>query len=91
MKSLIAVVFAVSALSGCANMSPTERNVLGGAAIGAVAGQLIGGNTASVIGGAAVGGLIGSQIQRNGRTYDHRGSNDRRSDCFIENNVRYCR
>ena len=54
----------VTSLSACNSMTPTQRNVVAGAAIGGAAGHLIGGNTASTLGGAALGGVIGSQVNR---------------------------
>jgi len=67
-KVLVVVVF-LFLLAGCAGMTPTERNVLGGGAIGAGAGAAIGaaafGNPAAgaAIGGAA--GLVGGAIYDN--------------------------
>ena len=70
MKRIMTVVSAftlsVGALSGCANMSETERTTGTGAAIGAVAGGLIGAATAggskgkSAATGAAIGAAIGA-------------------------------
>ena len=70
MKGIMAVASAltlsVGALSGCANMSETERTTGTGAAIGAVAGGLIGAATAggnrgkSAATGAAIGAAIGA-------------------------------
>ena len=70
MKRIMAVASAltlsVGALSGCANMSETERTTGTGAAIGAVAGGLIGAATAggnrgkSAATGAAIGAAIGA-------------------------------
>ena len=47
---------------GCANMTPAQEGAVGGAAVGAVAGQLIGGNTSSTLIGAGVGALGGALI-----------------------------
>ena len=61
-----ALTLSVGALSGCANMSETERTTGTGAAIGAVAGGLIGAATAggnrgkSAATGAAIGAAIGA-------------------------------
>ena len=53
----------VFALSACAGMTTTERNTLGGAAIGGAAGAaLTGGSALGTVGGAAVGGIIGHEI-----------------------------
>jgi len=49
-------------LFGCASMSKKQQNMAIGAAIGGVAGNLIGDDTGATLGGAALGGLIGSQI-----------------------------
>jgi len=50
---LLALLFL---LAGCDGMNHTEQNVLGGAAIGAVGGALIGRN----VGGAAIGAGVGA-------------------------------
>ena len=66
MAVAIALTLSVGALSGCANMSETERTTGTGAAIGAVAGGLIGAATAggnrgkSAATGAAIGAAIGA-------------------------------
>jgi len=57
------VLAAALALGGCANMSAHDRNVAGGAGIGAVAGAVLtGGSAIGTVGGAAVGGLIGNEV-----------------------------
>ena len=48
-----------ASLSACSGMTTRQRNI----AVGAVAGNVIGGDTGSTLGGAALGGLVGSQIQ----------------------------
>ena len=54
---------AVVGLSGCAGMSSRDRNITGGAAIGAVAGAVLtGGSAIGTVGGAAVGGVIGNEV-----------------------------
>ena len=54
---------AVLGLSGCAGMSAHDRNVAGGAGIGAVAGAVLtGGSAIGTVGGAAVGGVIGNSV-----------------------------
>ena len=64
--ALTALAFSVGGLSGCANMSETERTTGTGAAIGAVAGGLIGAATAggnrgkSAATGAAIGAALGA-------------------------------
>lgn len=66
MKSILKVagltVLAV-AVSGCNNMTKSQRNTAIGAAIGGVAGHAIGESTGATLGGAALGGVIGSQIK----------------------------
>ncbi|MEO4026545.1 OmpA family protein, partial [Chromobacterium vaccinii] len=60
------VAVSVAGLSGCANMSDTQKGVGGGAAIGAGVGAAIGALTAgghggrSAATGAAIGGLLGA-------------------------------
>lgn len=49
-------------IGGCANMTPTQKGAVGGAAVGAVAGQLIGGNTSATLIGAGVGALGGALL-----------------------------
>ncbi|MER2554455.1 MAG: OmpA family protein [Thauera sp.] len=64
--TLSAISLAMAGLSGCANMSETQRDTGTGAAIGAVAGGLIGAATAggnkgkSAATGAAIGAAIGA-------------------------------
>ena len=45
-------------MTGC-NTTPTQNGAMGGAAIGGIAGQLLGGDTQSTLIGAAAGGLLG--------------------------------
>lgn len=61
--SLSTIAIAVATLSGCANMSETQRTTATGGAIGAVAGAAIGAATGGGKGaarGAAVGGALGA-------------------------------
>ena len=64
--SLSAVAFGLSGLSGCANMSETQKTTGTGAGIGAVAGAVIGAATAggnkgkSAATGAAIGAAVGA-------------------------------
>ena len=52
-------------LSGCAGMSPRDRNTITGAAIGGVAGSILSnGSALGTVGGAAVGGVIGNEVSR---------------------------
>lgn len=58
-----AALLAALALSACAPMTPAQK----GAAIGAVAGSVVGhllarGNPLGTIGGAAAGGILGHQL-----------------------------
>jgi len=66
MKNRVAATLAAMALlglGGCAGMSTHDRNVAGGAGIGAVAGAVLtGGSAIGTVGGAAVGGLIGNEV-----------------------------
>ena len=68
MKRITAGLVAFAAaltFSGCANMSPQQRNTAIGAAVGGVAGSVLtGGSSVGTVGGAAVGGVIGNQIKK---------------------------
>ena len=57
--ALAAATAAALLLTGCANMSETQRNSAIGAGVGAVAGGLIGGNGTGAVIGAGVGALGG--------------------------------
>lgn len=62
-KSLTCVALALAVLSGCANMSETQRGTAQGAGIGAVAGALLGAATGGSKGaatGAVLGGAVGA-------------------------------
>ncbi|UCD36305.1 MAG: glycine zipper 2TM domain-containing protein [Nitrospiraceae bacterium] len=48
--------------SGCAGMTPAQEGAAAGGAVGAIAGQLIGGNTKSTLIGAGVGALGGALL-----------------------------
>ncbi|MDX8336616.1 MULTISPECIES: glycine zipper domain-containing protein [Cetobacterium] len=65
-KRFIFLSALVTALVGCGNgMYSTPRvreGALGGAAVGAIAGQLIGRNTAGTLIGAGIGALAGAAI-----------------------------
>jgi osmotically inducible lipoprotein OsmB len=57
------VLAALATLGGCAGMSNQDRNTVGGAGIGAVAGAVLtGGSPIGTVGGAAVGGVIGNAV-----------------------------
>jgi len=59
----VLVLATVLALGGCAGMSARDRNIAGGAGIGAAAGAVLtGGSALGTVGGAAVGGVIGNEI-----------------------------
>src|SRR3546814_14472949 len=64
MRKLVIASMAVTiALSGCANMSETERGTAQGAGIGAGIGAVLGGITGgknNIGGGAAIGGILGA-------------------------------
>ncbi len=92
-------------LGGCASTgtSNTTDGVIGGAAVGALAGQLIGGNTQSTLIGAAVGatagGLIGYSLDQQandiarslgtGVNNDPLAYLDPNQDLIVSNNGRY--
>ena len=61
--SLFTVMLLTASLSACTGMTTKQRNIAGGADVGGVAGNVIGGDTGSTLGGAALGGLVGSQVQ----------------------------
>jgi osmotically inducible lipoprotein OsmB len=65
-RNLAAAALAAMALlglGGCAGMSTHDKNVAGGAGIGAVAGAVLtGGSPIGTVGGAAVGGVIGNEV-----------------------------
>ena len=70
MRTLVlAASVAITSLAGCASTGLSERDtrVLGGAAIGGVAGNVLGHSTAATVGGAAIGGLIGNEVDRRDR------------------------
>ncbi len=62
-KSIACVTLALAVLSGCANMSETQKGTAQGAGIGAVAGALLGAATGGSKGaatGAVLGGAVGA-------------------------------
>ncbi len=67
-KGITIIALAVS-VSAC-GMSRTQKNTATGAAIGGLAGNILGGDMTSTVAGAALGGVIGSQIERGDRDYD---------------------
>lgn len=78
LKSAVMISLSVALLTGCASTgtSNTTDGVVGGAAVGALAGQLIGGNTQSTLIGAAVGATAGGLI---GYSLDEQANNIARS------------
>lgn len=64
--TLAVVAFGATTLSGCANMSETQRTTGTGAAIGAAAGALVGGLTQRDAKGAAAGAAIGGALGAGG-------------------------
>ena len=61
----VALLAAVTILSGCAGMSDRERGTAVGAGVGAVGGAVLtGGSTAGTVGGAVVGGVIGNEVAK---------------------------
>jgi len=61
MVSVSAIAFGLGGLSGCANMTETQKTTGTGAAIGAVAGAVIGSATGGRAGtGAAIGAAVGA-------------------------------
>ena len=63
-----AVIAAMLMLGGCAGMSNRDKNIVGGAAIGGVAGAVLtGGSPLGTVGGAAVGGVIGNEVSKDRR------------------------
>ena len=71
-KILAAIAAAsVIGLSGCADMG-MDRNTagtLGGAVLGGVVGNAVGGGTLGTVGGAAAGAVIGNQVTKPGSRY----------------------
>jgi len=69
-QASIAAAVAALALGGCADMTPSEKGTVAGAAIGGVAGSaLTGGSTLGTVGGAVAGGVVGHEVgeRREGR------------------------
>jgi len=55
---IVIATIAIVLTSGC-NTTPTQNGAMGGAAIGGIAGQLLGGDTKSTMIGAGAGALLG--------------------------------
>ena len=77
-RSVTIISVTAAMLTGCASTgtSNTTDGVVGGAAVGALAGQLIGGNTQSTLIGAAIGATAGGLI---GYDLDQQANNIARS------------
>ncbi len=56
------IAVALLSLGGCGGMTTQDKDTVGGAAIGGVAGSLLGGGPVGPVGGAAVGGVIGHEV-----------------------------
>jgi len=62
--AIAATLVLAGALSGCADMTPREKNTAIGAGVGAAAGAVLtNGSPVGTVGGAAVGGVIGNQVK----------------------------
>ena len=64
-KGLILTCLLVSVslfFGACAGMTPAQKGAIGGGAVGAITGQLIGGDTTSTLIGAGVGALGGALL-----------------------------
>jgi osmotically inducible lipoprotein OsmB len=60
--AIVTVTAALASLGGCAGLDRQDRSTIGGAAIGGVAGSVLGGGAVGTVGGAAVGGVIGHEV-----------------------------
>ena len=63
--ALAAAIGLLGALGGCGTwdgLSSREKATVGGAAVGGVVGNAVGGGALGTVGGAAAGGLIGNQV-----------------------------
>jgi len=104
-KSVSIISLSIAIFSGCASTgtSNTTDGLIGGAAVGALAGQLIGGDTKSTLIGAAIGtaagGLIGYSLDEQaeniakslgtGVNNDPLASLDPNQDLIVSNNGKY--
>jgi len=66
MRAFVSLILAaaLASVSGCADMTPRQRNTALGAAAGGVAGAAIWGGPGATLGGAALGGVIGNTLGR---------------------------
>ena len=62
MMALCLLITIPMLFGGCANMTAAQKGAVGGGAVGAIGGQLIGGNTKSTLIGAGVGALGGALL-----------------------------
>ncbi|MDO8319013.1 glycine zipper 2TM domain-containing protein [Rhodoferax sp.] len=65
-QRISAAVLLLTALSlgGCAGMTRQEKGTATGAAVGGVAGNIMGGGLLGTAAGAAVGGVIGHEVTK---------------------------
>ena len=76
MKALSALLLCALTLGGCQNLSPSENNLLGGTAIGATGGAILG----AIGGNAALGTLVGAGAGLlGGAIYSHVQNGERES------------
>lgn len=75
MKTRIAMfILLILTVIGCSNSTAYERRgAFGGAAVGALAGQLIGGSTKATLIGAGIGAVAGGAIARDKQKRYNRG------------------
>ena len=65
-----AIVTLTVGVTGCGtwdSMSTRDKATVGGAAVGGVVGNAVGGGALGTVGGAAAGGLIGNQVTKDRR------------------------
>ncbi len=70
MKKLTSIVLALALSTAMVGCTTTEQGAVGGAVIGGLAGQALGGNTESTLIGAGVGAVTGALI---GKSLERRG------------------
>ena len=59
-KTMAVAALSLTLVSGCAQLNTTQKGALGGGALGAGAGALIGRQSGHTAGGAAIGGALGA-------------------------------
>lgn len=85
------IALAAAALTGCAGMSDRDQRIVSGAAIGGIAGNVLGGGSAAAtVGGAVLGGLVGSEIDRNRQDRRYEDARRRYDECRRYNSRRFC-